>query len=514
MFQASPAPEYDRSSTRGEERAEATTPASDHGSLHRKPSSTLSVTMERLRPPAPSHISWKSPSTPNSPTSSPDPAWGAQYGAHYASTPSLLLLTPGSATAHKSSLRRQSSQSLRSQSLAASENSDRGSMVDVPPVKQLSLTEEQVHFPVVRRPSMDSVPPTPESIRGNDGHVFSSPYPAFLTRPLNRSISQASTSTFRSTTSVVPPKIPPLDLRPDFQNTLGLPARKTRLVVSSLSPVAGSPTRPNKYSVIYEDGSSVRTASFITAPSENTPDPEGEQEHKDYAASYVGETEETLGAPAGMLPEGLYDVPSKPEQREGGKETHTLAGEPSISTAESRLSRSASPSESYIHKRWLKGVYFGNDRFITSNIKQQHMTVTSAYVLFWLGFVGPWCWLIGGWMLSKSGEIKLDGKDTDAALPMWTRRSKKYVGPAEREKSGGRKLGLKLWYPLVAPPVEGLSPSVGSRTSITSVRRWQKGSASRMDRWVVRCRIAAIMSGVLLLAACIVAAVVAGGVRS
>ncbi|KAJ2985217.1 hypothetical protein NUW54_g10223 [Trametes sanguinea] len=151
--------------------------------------------------------------------------------------------------------------------------------------------------------STDSAPRTPDSIRTFDriGGSHSPAHSAFLNRPLKRSTSQTSTSTFRSNISIAAPAIPPLDLRPNFQNAMGVqhgpnspalaPApRKSRLAPPTLPTVVGSPRQPNKVSVIYEDGSSARTGSFMTAPSLNTPDAEPDSPifvARDYAASTV-----------------------------------------------------------------------------------------------------------------------------------------------------------------------------------------------------------------------------------
>ncbi|KAH9921796.1 uncharacterized protein B0H18DRAFT_538084 [Fomitopsis serialis] len=215
---------------------------------------------------APSHVSWKTPNANPSPSPISDSVWSSQYESHSASAPSLLLLNPGSA-AKTSSIHRHSSQSLRTPSVTGSEDWSRRNSpekresAELQPVRQAPALDPRVRFPGGRRPSTDSVPLTPDSTRVHDGHLAAYPG-AFINRPLNRTVSQTSTST---TASV--PTIPPLDLRPDFQRTIGPPIRKSRLPPPTLPTVVGS-AHPGKYSIIYEDGSSARSSrSFVTAPS-------------------------------------------------------------------------------------------------------------------------------------------------------------------------------------------------------------------------------------------------------
>ncbi|OBZ76714.1 hypothetical protein A0H81_03226 [Grifola frondosa] len=323
--------------------------------LERKPSAGLSIAMD------------------HQPASSTALAqmWGPQPMNRSASSPSLSFSPLSTASASNmyrpSSLRRKSSPSLR---LDSAYISDKDSVSSSLPVKQPSPIHELLHFPPRRRPSLDSVPLTPDSTQVNDGHGPQQSYPAFINRPLKRSISQNSTSTFRSNISAAPPTIPPLDLRPNFQSTLAFPRQGPRT---------------NKVSVIYEDGSSARTASFITAPSVRTSEGDPLVISGDYAASNTGDTDIEAAEDVrttGDFPEGLYEI--------------DLGAE----------------SQSSVATGWLKGVSFGSDRFVLPPVERQRLPVTSACMLFWLGFLGPWCWLIGGWLLSTSGS----GQNGETAL--------------------------------------------------------------------------------------------------
>ncbi|KAI9056355.1 hypothetical protein FKP32DRAFT_1670206 [Trametes sanguinea] len=488
--------------------------------------------------PGPSHVSWKTPHSPSplqdgrdSPASSRTmPMWGTQGQApsmnRSASSPSLLVSPLSTASA---------SQAYRPSS-------------NVP--KQLSPIHETQHFPRQMKLSTDSAPRTPDSIR-----TFDRIGGAFLNRPLKRSTSQTSTSTFRSNISIAAPAIPPLDLRPNFQNAMGVQhaPRKSRLAPPTLPTVVGSPRQPNKVSVIYEDGSSARTGSFMTAPSLNTPDAEPDSPifvARDYAASTVTDgtdTEETDATQrpsrrALAFPDGLLDVPLN-DAEFGMRPTSRTSLRPStpsgsLSTERrsfGRPSRSISPgTESFLQRRWLKGMSFGSDRFVLPSFAQKRRRKLShACILFWLGFVAPWCWLIGGWLLTSTGEVGSDGlsAETGPVLPLWHKERKKGSGTGRRgsekekkrenedlsvpEKVKGaaeRRIKSKSWYPLVAPSLESLAPSTTSGISTRELKRCLPTS-STVDPWIHRCRIAAAASGVLIFAAFVVAIVLIAGVR-
>ncbi|KAI0752709.1 hypothetical protein C8Q80DRAFT_1267217 [Daedaleopsis nitida] len=651
--------------------------------LTRKPSSRLSSppntpsAMDTLYP-APPHVLWKTTglqhSGQNSPTKSvgglsmvlttpTTPGWGAQPMNRSASSPSLLLSpshasgsasrshSPLAAHAHRptSSLGRQSSRSVRLavDSMYASEDSDAESEHSLRngngghiSLKQLSpIHEQQMPFPPHRKLSMDSVPRTPDSVRTFDrinGHN------AFINRPLKRSLSQTSTSTHRSNmSSATPPVIPPLDLRPNFQNVMGVShgphspslaqpiPRKSRLPAPSLPTVVGSPRQTNKVSVIYEDGASARTSSFITAPSVSLATPIAEpgqrfsfgREHdfgngpvyldpssfasdsaRNSSETDARRTEETetdvTDATHRALPAGLYDTDlpggaTDGEQDYGqGHERRYSYGQPPLlahshSRPNSRASlRPGNPTPSSTHsrattsspshsrpgsllavpvprtrrrrdgdesfmenleKRWLKGLSFGSGAFVhppsARNRPRARAGLTCACLLFWVGFVMPWCWLIGGWLLTRAGEVpeeergpllpvwradrRRDGhakarrrdvdsgrrevaKARDAAAETGVKEGKRPDRPVPQADTAGdaaeRRTKSKSWYPLLAPSVESLAPSDKSGGSMRRLKRYWP-SSRRIDPWIRRCRIAAAVSGVLIFAAFVVAIV-------
>lgn len=110
-------------------------------------------------------------------------------------------------------------------------------------------------------------------------------------------------------------------------------------------------------------------------------------------------------------------------------------------------------------------------------------------------------------MLTTDGELEREYiHEVVAALPMSVKHGKRPDAAVERKKARNL-LAFKL-FPLVAPSVESLTPSVQAQASPS---RPKKGALELevVDAWVIRCRIAAIMSGVIILAAVIVALIVA-----
>ncbi|KAI8989138.1 hypothetical protein BD414DRAFT_536434 [Trametes punicea] len=571
-------------------------------SRHSSSQASLQNGMDSLRP-GPSHVSWKTPHLDSPLQSGRDssassrtlPMWGTQGQAQSmnrsASSPSLLvspLSTMSASQAYRpSSVGKRSSLSVRYavDSAYGSEDSDGDSVHSTRSQnvsKQLSPIREVQPFPSPQRKlSMDSAPRTPDSIRtfdriawilpGGGGHSPSPAHNAFLNRPLKRSTSQTSTSTFRSNKSTTAPAIPPLDLRPNFQNAMGVahgpnspslaPApRKSRLAPPALPTVVGSPRHANKVSVIYEDGSSARTGSFITAPSLNTPEPELDAPAvivRDYApttGTHGRYTEETKTTQCNTfvprpLPEGLDDIPLDDAEL-GLRPTSRTSLRPSTLTRSmsterhsfDRRSRSTSPgSESFLHRRWLKGMSFGSDRFVlppSAQKQKQKRKMSHACILFWIGFVAPWCWLIGGWLLTPTGQVGSDGlsAETGPVLPLWHRLRKSApqsrAHEAEEEKgkerearglpvpekvkainsAAERRIKAKSWYPLVAPSLESLTPSTGSGASTRKLKRCLPSSRA-VDPWIWRCRVAAAASGLLIFAAFVVAIVLIAGVR-
>ena len=177
-----------------------------------------------------------------------------------------------------------------------------------------------------------------------------------------------------------------------------------------------------------------------------------------------------------------------------------------------------------------------------------------AKVLFWTGFVAPWCWLIGGWMLARSGGTMAEGLPSGAKeleLPLHMRNNlalqvqvrhqrsgeTRDVPTAENEKQGTSEHHSSIWRSAKASSVELLDSlrghtrrgdQVGNTNANTRPNKPVKIPAkttvravvmhgdvpvpilitTHVDPWVSRCRVAAVVSGMFILALSIVALVV------
>jgi len=97
-------------------------------------------------------------------------------------------------------------------------------------------------------------------------------------------------------------------------------------------------------------------------------------------------------------------------------------------------------------------------------------------------------------MLTRCGKTKGEGSGSSIrpmVLPLWKKGSDKGIA----SKQG---YGFGHGYPFVAPSVESLAPSIKVLKMKT-----QRGPKP-LDPWVVRCRIAAVSFGILLLVAFVV----------
>lgn len=138
----------------------------DGEAISRKPSSLLMERVRRDHPSHPSQVAWISPST-QSPSGSFTNR-SASRGGDYSPAPSPLVepstTRPRFLGSRKPSLKRLSSGSLKLQSIYLSEHSETSSVVSALPSKPLSpIHEQHAYAPTLRRPSLDSVPKTPDS---------------------------------------------------------------------------------------------------------------------------------------------------------------------------------------------------------------------------------------------------------------------------------------------------------------------------------------------------------------
>ncbi|KAI0052371.1 hypothetical protein FA95DRAFT_1602022 [Auriscalpium vulgare] len=379
-----------------------------------------------------------------------------------------------------------------------------------PQVKPLSPIFEKTnhHIDGTFSDMREVEPQTPASFGDH-----ASTYSAFLRRPLRRSISQASTSSLRTvgTASMAAPTLPPINVSPlDIRGALCPPAHRSG---------------PQLFSTVYEDANSERTGSFVTARSVY-----GDEREAGTGTGTTqggGEGSRTLVSST-ELPPTLPDTPGGMAPTEPDSDiTFTQA------TPRPRVHdpTSTGTSDSFIWRRWRKGLSFGSTRPRFSLIIPSYMFKRRSLpaLLFWAGFVAPWCWLIGGWLVAEGRQ---DEKAGGPLLPIF----KVHLDPAVKERPGLNEKGKKKaagngattiasspsrrarWWTQWRPSnntvfVQDPDPVQDPETPYRLRRRdTEKDPPSQtlVQSWVVRCRVAAVSSGALLVVAFVVAIIVAG----
>ncbi|KAF7978759.1 hypothetical protein HWV62_44786 [Athelia sp. TMB] len=293
-------------------------------------------------------------------------------------------------------------------------------------------------------------------------------FPTFITRSLNRSISQMSVSSSRTHKSVVSqvPSIPPLDLGEQFHSHLVTPPLPALQRASTTYTARTGSTLPYAYSGTCDETSSLHAESYLsgraTSPGSYTRPP--------------------------LLRTERFDPYARAEE----------------ASARSTAPGAQSITETVIGRRWTQNLSFGSDMHLFAKAKAQKSSWASkrtpACLLFWVGFVAPWCWIIGGWLLTNSGQTRTDGQNGRfqmPSLPFWN--SKK----AGKGAGGDAGYGLGRGYPFVAPKVE-------SHTSTTFMMKPPFVGALPVDPWVHRCRVAAVTAGIVLFIGFVVALVMVG----
>jgi len=118
-------------------------------------------------------------------------------------------------------------------------------------------------------------------------------------------------------------------------------------------------------------------------------------------------------------------------------------------------------------------------------------------------------------MLTENGKTKAEGNGHHIqpfVLSLWS-SVKEIEEKKGKEKAGGasvptkRGYGFARGYPFIVPSVESLTPSAKMLRMKTTT------GLKALDPWVARCRVGAVISGILLLTAFVVALVVVGGYR-
>jgi len=222
----------------------------------------------------------------------------------------------------------------------------------------------------------------------------------FVTRQLNRTVSQTFPKIHTSSTSCsgLPPTIPPLNLAPPFPgphpstgNGNGPPLRPRRSAVGAM-PVTpssqGVPEDNNDELAAYGDGDleSLHAESFVTASE----------------ARRTREVDENISI---YMPDVI--LPLTPSQASVNLRSQEL---PLIgrthSTGSSQVEgRLPSTSESLDSRRRDRGASLESG-VVTFRVRRQWIwiTRTPAFWAFWLGFLCPFLWLVGGWHFTRLGE--------------------------------------------------------------------------------------------------------------
>ncbi|KAH7907816.1 hypothetical protein BJ138DRAFT_438822 [Hygrophoropsis aurantiaca] len=343
-------------------------------------------------------------------------------------------------------------------------------------------------------PSMHSQWPRARQESLSDSPRPSPVYSTFLSRPLNRSISMSSTRTHRSSASATPPVIPPLDLRPEFHGPF-LPT-PVSAVPRDLEDVLGS----------VDDGSSARPDSFMTAPmgrdsQYSARDPESHVEPEPMPRlPEVPEPAHWNGQPRPRAPSRSSSYPpayppTNAHEFQPNK-SHNYA--PSLRS----LTSLPSTSSSFIDRRFAESELYlsshreaAGAREVGKKWSLQRGKTDTACVLFWVGFVAPWCWLIGGWLVTSPSQRGSMGQG-GSLLPLFTGKG---VQSAETFRSHPYS-----GYPFVAPSVASLAPPSYRRT----VQQPKTLYLKVVSPWIRRCRIAAGVSGIVIIIAFIISFVV------
>ncbi|KAI0299430.1 hypothetical protein B0F90DRAFT_1818178 [Multifurca ochricompacta] len=492
----------------------------------------------------PSHINWLQNSLSATQASPPMPK--RPPSARLGRSASLSALAAPSPLHRQSSLI--SNHSLQLDRLAGCRADNPDASSTQPLAKPLSPISERSYVPTPKR-ELDVEPSTPISV--------GSTYSAFLRRPLKRSISATSTSSLlTNATSTHPPTLPPLNITP----------LDIRPVYPSVSHRAG----PQLFSTVYEDAASERTGSFVTA------------------RSVVGDTEDTeanVGKADAHGPSGSTTLYSSASPPAGGVDPSTdpdrvTDGTPTLTTtppsgsgsggdsssgsqphARPRPHRNApasggsggGTSDTFIWHRWTKGLSFGSALSRPSFSAAQRACAALArlpplpMLLFWAGFLAPWCWLIGGWLITE-GRWEESGK-ARAALPLWKSRRGPTAGARGRQGKGGQSKGKAVSGPhdsfakdlekSDAVTIEGQASreerGVGPHRHHWVPARWNRARTAApapedpsdggtqkekvvtfvkpysAEVWVYRCRLAAVVSALILLTAFIVTLIVLRG---
>lgn len=294
--------------------------------------------------------------------------------------------------------------------------------------------------------------------------------------------------------------------------------------ITPLSHRVGHPL----FSTVYEDTASERTGSFVTAPSVA-----GDLEDSETPAVDVrGPSGSTTLALDPFTDSDGASIPftTTPPSGSNGDSSSGVAqarprprGPTSGNNANNNNNSGSGTSDTFALRRLTFGSALSRPSFSAARAAALARLPPLPVLLFWAGFVAPWCWLIGGWLIAE-GRWEENGK-ARAALPLWRPRRhrppqskgksasvgdlEKGAGPAgaKKKEEGVGDAALTWWTCWNPFATHGTSPSGdgGAEKVVTFVKPYSA------EVWVYRCRLAAVISALMLLTALIVTLVIVGG---
>ncbi|KAJ3863622.1 hypothetical protein EV359DRAFT_42807 [Lentinula novae-zelandiae] len=268
-----------------------------------------------------------------------------------------------------------------------------GDAYNYPLVKPLSPIAEQDYFSpeslrkTIQLPPDTSIPISPSVSSPAGSHstrdmVYTGPSPVhslpFITRPVNRSLSQSTHRSGRSTASTVTPIMPLPEARPQ---TIG---------PHTCQDGDAHPLRPGK--------SSNRLTTMPTIPAGSS---EEYQIGNEAAESSYGGHEEAEDGSEGSESLRSFILPVE------FTETDVSMIRSDGSSVQAYTRSPASASSSFIRRRWDKdAVYPVGPGAFNLKPKRQcfYIDATPALWTFWLGFFFPVLWFVGGWHFTNFGE--------------------------------------------------------------------------------------------------------------
>ncbi|TFY70280.1 hypothetical protein EVG20_g2717 [Dentipellis fragilis] len=321
-----------------------------------------------------------------------------------------------------------------------------------------------------------------------------------------------------------------LELAPHHGHGVPAPRTNTAPAWTSRPPFAmAHRAGPQLFSTVYEDAASERTGSFHTAPSvQDDADTEEDITHasQTHADPHLLVSAPTLADARLTNPSFTHELTHSPEP---------FLTDPNAPPVRPRRASPSPPSEApsrsrasdFIMERWRRSLSsYGSTRpSFTMLLAASAWRIRPHLpkVLFWAGFVAPWCWLIGGWLIAEARFPTARHKG--AVLPRWRTRASTSTGPGtEKGKAGGgakdepKDTGQTLgrprprwctrWDSIAGAVAAETQGQPADKEVIVAIET----RATRMKNvtWVVRCRVAAVVSGLLLAIAFIVALVLMG----